>query len=89
VASPGHRQGTQCVAPWRILKVGIRMYETWPWVLDHLINTDLLTPELLSDYAVAVHRHGEALAAVASALTPGADHNTYTMGAWGTLGRMR
>lgn len=85
-ADPTHAAFAEKTAtPWRLLEAGIRMYETWPWVLEHLVETELLTPELLADYALAVHAHGEALAEVAPALRPEADHNTYTMECLGLL----
>jgi len=79
------RFGPRSVTPWRLLEAGIRVYETWPRVLDHLAWSDLLTADLLAEYALAVHAHGEALAAVAPTLRPGADHNTYTMECLGLL----
>jgi len=73
------------VTPWRSLEVGIRMYETWPWIVDHLLGTDLLTPEILADLAVSFHMHGEVLSTICPVFWPKADHNHYLMENLGLL----
>lgn len=73
------------IDPWRLLETGIRMFESWPLILDHLIDTDLMTPELLSEYVVALYQHGEELAEVSPVLFPDANHNMHIMQNLGLL----
>jgi hypothetical protein len=73
------------VDPWRSLEAGIRMYETWPRVLEHLSGTPFLTPELLGRMAVSMHEHAEVLAEICPIFWPHADHNHYLMENLGLL----
>lgn len=80
-----HEHFGSAVTPWRSLEVGIRMFETWPWVLEHLIDTDILSPELLAKTAVSVYEHGEVLEEICPIFWPNADHNHYLMENLGLL----
>ena len=71
--------------PWRLLETGIRMFESWPLILEHLIDSELMTPALLADYAISLHEHGEVLAEVSPVLFPTANHNMHTMQNLGLL----
>ena len=73
------------ISPWRTLETGIRMFESWPLVLEHLADTDLLTPDLLREYAISLYEHAEVLADVAPALFPRANHNMHIMQNLGLL----
>lgn len=67
------------IDPWRLLETGIRMFESWPLILDHLIDGNLMTPELLAEYVVSLYQHGEELAEVSPVLFPDANHNMHTI----------
>lgn len=73
------------VDPWRSLECGIRNFKNWPWVIHHLIGTELMTPELLEKYAISVFGQGEVLAEVCPMFWPLADHNHYLMENLGLL----
>lgn len=79
------RAAFRSVTPWRLLETGIRMFNSWPMVLEHLIDSELLTPGLLGEYAVALYEHGEALADVSPILFPHANHNMHIMQNLGLL----
>ena len=71
--------------PWRSLEAGIRLYETWPWIVAHLADNDLLTPDLVARLAVSIHEHAEVLAEICPVFWPRADHNHYLMENLGLL----
>ena len=71
--------------PWRLLETGIRMFESWPLIVEHLVDTDLMTPELLSEYVTSLYEHGESLAEVSPVLFPHANHNMHIMQNLGLL----
>ena len=73
------------INPWRTLETGIRMFESWPLILEHLIDTDLMTPELLAEYVTSLFEHGEVLAEIAPLLFPAANHNMHIMQCLGLL----
>jgi hypothetical protein len=73
------------ISPWRLLETGIRMFESWPLILEHVIDCDLMTPELLAEYVTSLYEHGEALAEVSPVLFPDADHNMHIMQNLGLL----
>jgi len=73
------------ISPWRTLETGIRMFESWPLVLEHLADTDLLTLDLLREYAISLYEHAEVLADVAPGLFPRANHNVHIMQNLGLL----
>ena len=64
---------------WRSLEVGIRMHQTWPYVIHHLIEDDLLDERFLEAYLKSAYQHGRILYLVAPVLWPNADHNHYLM----------
>ncbi len=67
------------VDPWRSLEVGIRMFEAWPRVLHYLVTTPFFTPDLMMNYAVSLHEHGQVLSEISPLYFPKADHNHYLM----------
>lgn len=67
------------VHPFRILECGIRLYKTWPMIIAYLIDSPLLTDELLTMYLSSIHKQAELLARVSPQLWPLADHNHYLM----------
>lgn len=70
---------------WRSLEVGIRLHKSWPKVIEHLMDTDLMTPELLEKFAISVYEQAEVLAEVCPLFFPEADHNHYIMENLGLL----
>lgn len=70
---------------WRSLEAGIRTYKTWPWVIDHLIDTEFMTPDLLERFVVSIYEQGEVLADICPLFWPNADHNHYLMENLGLL----
>jgi hypothetical protein len=72
-------------APWRSLEAGIRLYDTWPCVLHHLVHTDLLDADLLLAIARSVEEQAEILETISPLIWPGADHNHYLAEALGLL----
>jgi len=73
------------ISPWRLLETGIRMFESWPLILEHLVDSDLMTPELLAQYVTSLYEHGESLAEVSPVLFPDANHNMHIMQNFGLL----
>ena len=73
------------ISPWRLLETGIRMFESWPLILEHLVDTELMTPELLAEYVTSLYEHGESLAEVSPVLFPDANHNMHIMQNLGLL----
>lgn len=64
---------------WRSLEVGIRMHQTWPYVIHHLIEDGGLDEKFLETYLRTVYQHGRILYLVAPVIWPNADHNHYLM----------
>lgn len=76
--SPGKASKSFYAAdPWRTLEVGIRMFDSWPLVLEYLLETDYFTPELLEKYIISVDDQGEVLEKICPIFWPEADHNHY------------
>jgi hypothetical protein len=73
------------VTPWRSLETGIRMFESWPLVLEHLADSDLLAADFLREYTITLYEHGEALAELTPILFPRANHNMQIMQNLGLL----
>lgn len=73
------------VTPWRSLEAGIRMFQTWPQVIVHLIDSEFLTPDLLARMVISLHEHGRVLAEICPVFWPRADHNHYLMENLGLL----
>lgn len=71
--------------PWRSLEAGIRMYDTWPTVLEHLAGTAFLPPDRLLRIAASVAQHGEVLSLLTPLLWPDANHNHFFMEMLGLL----
>ncbi|HYD83905.1 MAG TPA: heparinase II/III family protein, partial [Opitutus sp.] len=71
--------------PWRSLEIGIRMFDTWPVVVEHLAGTAHLPPARLARLAESVTQHAEALSLLTPLLWPDADHNHYFMEMLGLL----
>ncbi|NLL71847.1 MAG: hypothetical protein GX238_12055 [Epulopiscium sp.] len=70
---------------WRSLEVGIRLHKSWPKIIEHLMDTDLMTPELLETFALSIYEQAEVLAEVCPMFFPKADHNHYIMENLGLL----
>lgn len=64
---------------WRTLEVGIRMHQTWPYIIHHLAGSRFLDEKFLETYLASVYQHARILYLVAPVLWPKADHNHYLM----------
>jgi hypothetical protein len=71
--------------PWRSLEAGIRMYDTWPTILEHLAGTPFLPPDRLARMAGSVAQHGAVLSLLTPLLWPEANHNHFFMEMLGLL----
>ncbi len=71
--------------PWRSLEIGMRMFDTWPAVLEHLADTPHLPPERLARIAQSVTTQAQALSLLTPLIWPDADHNHYFMEMLGLL----
>ncbi|RFZ79576.1 hypothetical protein DS742_07320 [Lacrimispora amygdalina] len=71
--------GEGVAAPWRSLEAGIRMFKTWPSVLQYLAGTGLLTADIVEPYTISVYEHLEVLYEISPQYYPNADHNHYIM----------
>jgi len=71
--------------PLRLLECGIRLYKTWPLIIEHLGSSPLLTVKLLEKYLLSVISQTRLLAYYAPLLWPLADHNHYLMENLGIL----
>lgn len=65
------------IHPWNGLSSGIRMFATWPAIIEQLL--DVVTPELLAELAVCMYKHGDMLARACPILHPRAVSNHYIM----------
>jgi len=70
---------------WRSLEAGIRMFDTWPVVLEHLHGDERFTPELQARFQASVREHARVLAVICPIFWPRADHNHYLMENLGLL----
>lgn len=73
------------VHPMRILECGIRLYKTWPFIIEHLIDSDLLDDEFLEAYVYSVYVQAKLIATHSPVFWPEADHNHYIMECLGLL----
>lgn len=73
------------VHPMRILECGIRLYKTWPFIIEHLIDTDLLDDDFLETYLFSVYVQAKLIATHSPVFWPDADHNHYIMECLGLL----
>lgn len=64
---------------WRSLEVGIRMYQTWPYIIHHLLGSGLIDEKFLEAYLTSAYQHAEILYLITPKLWPDADHNHYLM----------
>lgn len=64
---------------WRSLEAGIRMYQTWPYIIHHLLDSGLIDEAFLEAYLLSAYQHGLVLYLVTPKLWPNADHNHYLM----------
>jgi len=71
--------------PWRAVEAGIRMDDSWPLVLTHLLGTKFLDPYFLAQYAISIFEHGEVLYHISPQLNPNAAHNHYLVENLGLL----
>ena len=65
------------LTPWRSLEVGIRMFDSWNVAYDHLLHSELMTPELHSKIAISFYEHGLVLRTMSPIFWPKANHNHY------------
>ena len=65
------------LSPWRSLEVGIRMFDSWNFVYDSLLHSDLMTPELHSKIVRSFYEHALVLRTMSPIYWPKADHNHY------------
>lgn len=73
------------VHPMRILECGIRLYKTWPFIIEYLIDTDLLTDDFLEEYIKSIYIQAKLIATHSPVFWPDADHNHYIMECLGLL----
>lgn len=64
---------------WRSLEVGIRMHQTWPYIIHHLAGSAFVDEQFLETYLASVYQHARILYLVTPILWPKADHNHYLM----------
>ena len=62
---------------WRILEIGIRMFDTWKVLLEFLPTCDAFTEDLFDALLASVRVQARALMEVAPQWWPNADHNHY------------
>lgn len=72
-------------APWRSLELGIRLFDTWTEVIEHLAGTAHLPPERLERMVRSMAVQAEGLSVVTPVIWPNADHNHYFMEMLGVL----
>jgi hypothetical protein len=70
---------------WRSLEMGMRMFDSWPTVLEHLAGTEFLPAERLTRVAETLALHAGGLSLLTPLLWPEADHNHYFMEMLGLL----
>lgn len=70
---------------WRALEVGIRGYRTWPYIVEHLLDTPGFTETLFEKLLYRVYEHCRVLYEISPRLWPRADHNHYLMENLGLL----
>lgn len=73
------------VDPWRVLEVGIRMQESWAYVVEMLFSSEVIPDKLLKRLIYSIHKHGEILYEVSPLKHPGAATNHYIMEMLGLL----
>ncbi len=70
---------------WRSLEMGMRMFDSWPVVIEHLAGTEHLPPERRARLAACMAAHADGLSLLTPLLWPEADHNHYFMEMLGLL----
>jgi Heparinase II/III N-terminus/Heparinase II/III-like protein len=84
--TPNREIGTNAgPPPWRALEVGIRMFDSWPVVIEQLAGTLYLPAERLEHLIGSVAQHGREISLLSPLLWPEADHNHYFMEMLGLL----
>ena len=73
------------VVPWHCLNSGIRLFETWRFMLEVLAGTEHLPQDALSAIGWSMRGQAEAIRAVSPKLFPDAHHNHYLMEMLGVL----
>ena len=63
--------------PWRSLEVGIRMFDSWSFAYNCLLNCEFMTPELHSKIACSFYEHALVLREMSPRYWPKANHNHY------------
>lgn len=67
------------IHPMRVLECGIRLYKTWPLIVEHLSSSELFTEKILELYLLSVYKQAEIIRWIAPQLWKNADHNHYLM----------
>lgn len=67
------------IHPMRVLECGIRLYKTWPLIIEHLSSSELFTEEILKLYLLSIYKQAEIIRWIAPQLWQNADHNHYLM----------
>ena len=71
--------------PLRALELGIRLYKTWPLIVEYMSDSKALTDDYLRLYANAVYKQACLIYKVSPQLWPKANHNHYVMELLGLL----
>lgn len=80
-----HLEAFDGLSCWRALEVGIRAYRTWPFLIEHLIDSPAFTLERFQKLLGSVYTHCQVLYEISPRLWPKADHNHYLMENLGLL----
>ena len=78
-------QAFHSLSPWRTLEVGIRLHKSWPLIMEHLLDSEILDNKALEKFVLSVCEQAEVLAELTPHFFPKADHNHYVMENLGLL----
>jgi len=73
------------LSPWRVLEIGIRLHKSWPLIMEHLLDSEILEDAALEKFVLSVYEQAEVLAELTPHFFPKADHNHYVMENLGLL----
>lgn len=71
--------------PLRALELGIRLYKTWPLIVEYMSDSKALSDDYLRLYANSVYKQACLIYKVSPQLWPKANHNHYVMELLGLL----
>lgn len=71
--------------PLRVLELGIRLYKTWPLIVEYASDSQSLTDEVLQIFANSVYKQASLIRLVSPQVWPDADHNHFVMEMLGLL----